>query len=835
VAEGLSRRTPNRARRRIAEGRPQTNCPTGLGLSASFGPIMSLSSDANLSNAERIGEPGSYSPRLWSDSPSHRYGIAVFVTAVAMALHILLTPVLGLTLPYITVYPAIVIVAVRFGFGPAVLSTLLGFAAAEWFLIEPLGTSTLGPSLFIRAAIVLLSGVYIGHVGDKLRISAARAESKATVARLLSGAVEAAANGIAITDRDGRVLWVNAAFTQLTGYSPAEVVGKNPRVLKSGRHAPDVYREMWETILNGKVWRGEIVNKRKEGSLYTEEMTITPIRSGGGAVTHFIAVKQDITARRQAAEALRASERRLNRAEEIAHLGSWELDLPANRLSWSNEAYRIFGLRPQEFGATYEAFLAYVHPDDRAAVDSAYANSIRDGCNHYEIEHRIVRATTGEVRIVHEKCEHFRDETGRIVRSGGMVHDITERKRAEVAIRSQNERLVALHEMVEALLAASDPTAVLGRLQTRLGLHQEADEVVLLVRAAGDAVRLEPDRSRRVSDAAAEVEQMLATEPVNARFTRRMGEGCCGYYPLLVDGRLLGGLAFLRRRGDFDVVSEDFFQTISRNLALALDRARLETELRMHANELEQAVAERTARLEATVAELEHFSYTITHDMRAPLRAIQGFGEVMLEEGCAKCDNPAGREYLRRIAAAARRMDQLIIDALSYSRIVRGDLEMAAVDPNTLIREILESYPQFQEPKAEIRLEGELPAVFGNEAMLTQVFSNLLGNAVKFVEPGVLPVVRISAERGDHVVRIDICDNGIGIPAAMHARVFDMFSRLSHRYEGTGIGLAIVGKAVERMRGRIGLDSEPGRGSRFWVELPPVPIPADGRAPLQAG
>lgn len=128
---------------------------------------------------------------------------------------------------------------------------------------------------------------------------------------------------------------------------------------------------------------------------------------------------------------LRESEQRLNRAQEIAHLGSWELDLVNNQLTWSDEVYRIFGLEPQEFNASYDAFLEAVHPDDRAAVDDAYSSSIRDGKNGYEIEHRIIRHSTGEIRIVHEKCEHIRNESGQIVRSGGMVHDITERKQAE--------------------------------------------------------------------------------------------------------------------------------------------------------------------------------------------------------------------------------------------------------------------------------------------------------------------------------------------------------------------------------------------------------------------
>lgn len=234
---------------------------------------------------------------------------------------------------------------------------------------------------------------------------------------------------------------------------------------------------------------------------------------------------------------------------------------------------------------------------------------------------------------------------------------------------------------------------------------------------------------------------------------------------------------------------------------------------------LEARVLERTAKLQETVHDLETFSYSITHDMRAPLRAMQGFSKMLLESHGAKLD-AEGTEFLNRIANAANRLDLLIRDVLSYSNIVRTELTPAPVDLDALVRDVIRDYPDFQPPKARIHIRDMLPPVMGNEAFLTQCFSNLIGNAVKFVEPGVTPEVEISSSRNGDFVRISIRDNGIGIPAAHQGGIFKLFHRAQNTYPGTGIGLAVVQKAAERMGGRVGLQSEEGKGSTFWLEFP---------------
>lgn len=233
---------------------------------------------------------------------------------------------------------------------------------------------------------------------------------------------------------------------------------------------------------------------------------------------------------------------------------------------------------------------------------------------------------------------------------------------------------------------------------------------------------------------------------------------------------------------------------------------------------LEKLVAERTAKLEELVGELEHFSYTITHDLKAPLRAMKGFAEIATELCGAGVPSEA-REALARISRSAERMECLISDALSYSRVVRQELPLANVDLGALLRGLLDTYPMLQPSKTAIQVEGRLPVVLANEAGLTQCFSNLLGNAVKFVRKGEKPQIRIWAEEREGWARIIVEDKGIGVAKEMLPRVFDMFSRGSPDYEGTGIGLALVRKVTQRMGGRVGVESDVGEGSRFWIEL----------------
>ncbi|MDB6058160.1 MAG: hypothetical protein JWO95_2004, partial [Verrucomicrobiales bacterium] len=219
-------------------------------------------------------------------------------------------------------------------------------------------------------------------------------------------------------------------------------------------------------------------------------------------------------------------------------------------------------------------------------------------------------------------------------------------------------------------------------------------------------------------------------------------------------------------------------------------------QIKQHAHNLENMVAERTAKLQETIGELEAFSYSVSHDMRAPLRAMSRYAEVLLSDAGKKLDS-CEHQYLERIVSNSKRLDALIQDSLTYSRVSQAELELTRIDLAPLINGIIEQYPTLQSDKADVICKTPLLPVLAHDASLTQCLSNLIANAVKFVEPGARSHVSIWTEPVDSDVRICVRDNGIGVAPEDQQRIFGMFARIhsDKLYEGTGIGLAIVRKA----------------------------------------
>jgi signal transduction histidine kinase len=328
---------------------------------------------------------------------------------------------------------------------------------------------------------------------------------------------------------------------------------------------------------------------------------------------------------------------------------------------------------------------------------------------------------------------------------------------------------------------------------------------------------------------------------------------------LLVSDRLIGTLTFATRNRDtFNAAELELMATVSQYVAVALDRAitdaalrKAQHELSDHAQELETKVRERTAKLQDTIVQLESFSYTVAHDLRAPIRALKSYAQLLLEETTA--DFPEnGRLYLSRIERAANRLDAITRDLLQFSTISRQDVQLTTVDVAELIQDIQLLRPPLQDDVLVV--ERPLHSVRAHRTLLQHCLSNLLDNAVKFVQPGTKPRVVIRSElvngkmsspyrppstfnlagvpqplvaadlpvlESEPHVRIWVEDNGIGIAPESYEKIFGIFERLNapDKYEGTGIGLAIVARAMQRMGGACGVESGTSHGSSFWLEL----------------
>ena len=443
-------------------------------------------------------------------------------------------------------------------------------------------------------------------------------------------------------------------------------------------------------------------------------------------------------------------------------------------------------------------------------------------------------------------------------------------RESEAALRRSAQRLADLHQIDRSILQAQSLEvlihAALSRLRKLVPYEQafvalfnfETATAQVVARIGNGESNLPEGTTMPIEDfVPSEVLQQITHDvesvPVIEScppIVERLPDGesrSCLTVPLRVEDNLIGELSFMGNQvAGFAPENQQIFQEVAAQLAIAIQQSKLRQQLQDYAAELEQRVADRTKELQEVNAELEAFSYSVSHDLRAPLRTLQGFTQALLEDYGDQLD-PIGQDYTRYIAQAAVSMDTLISDLLAYSRLSRADIQIQPIDLSTVMAEVLRQLNvELRELQALVTVEESLPQVMAHRRTLVQVLTNLLTNGIKFVKPEVQPQLRVWAEepgsresgvgnrdRTDdsplptphslpNWVRLWVEDNGIGIAPEYQDRIFRVFERLHgvETYPGTGIGLAIVRKGIERMGGRVGVVSQPDKGSRFWIELP---------------
>lgn len=495
--------------------------------------------------------------------------------------------------------------------------------------------------------------------------------------------------------------------------------------------------------------------------------------------------------------------------------------------SWNNAAERIFGYTAKEIVGRSITVLI---PPDRQHEEPRILARLRRGerIDHYQT----VRCRKDGAHVnVSITVSPIRDDAGNIVGASKIARDITEQKRVE--LRQQvlfdfacvANRPVGLPEIFEAALTTICSTQNCDRASILLydaegvmrfrawrGLSEEYRRAVEghspwnRNDSAPKAVCVDDVSKANVDD---HLRSVVAQEGIQA----------LAFLPITYEGRLVGKfMIYYDAPHHFRPEELRPTQTIINQVAFAIERQKT-------GEILERTVNERTASLREAIAQMEEFSYSVSHDLRAPVRAMQCYAEVLLEDYGDKLDENA-RKYLGRIINGGVRMDRLIQDILTYSRMSRREMELRPIAVDKVTREIVRQYLDMHPSQADVQVEGKLPSVIGHEPSFVQAISNLLHNALKFVPPGATPRIRIHSEQLNGDVRLWIEDNGIGIKPEYQHRLFSVFERIhpEKNYEGTGIGLAIVRKAVERMGGKVGVESDGVNGSRFWIQLPAASI-----------
>jgi PAS domain S-box-containing protein len=757
---------------------------------------------------------------------------------------------------------------------------------------------------------------------------------------LLATAIEQALETVVVTDRQGKIQYANPAFTRTTGYTHEEALGQNPRILKSGQHDAKFYQELWATLTAGKLWHGEFTNRRKDGTLYVEEATLAPVRNAAGEITNYIAIKSDITARKQVEKAQREGEMMLRFFVQFAPAAIAMLDQEMRYIEVSRRWMADYHLPDRDIRGLshYEVF-----PEVPERWKEIHRRCLAGGVERCE-EDPFPRQD-GEIDWVRWEVRPWRRFDDSI---GGIIifsEVITERVRAEEALRESESRERARAAEFEALMDAApvgifrsdDPEcrsmsgnqAAYDLLRRPRGSNlsksgpegerpvnfralQGGREIPLLdlpmqkaaatgqtvrnsemdfvfddgvtVNVQGDAVPLldESGRPRGAIGTFADiterkrVEKALAESELRYRQLFERSESALAVYEMIFDAqgkprdfryvnvnpafeRITGRVAeriLGRTAREITPEIEDYWIQLFGRVAATgepatfehyaqhlerfyagsaytprphqvavtfmdvTERKQAEEQLRLLNLELEQRVRERTAALEMANRELEAFAHSVSHDLRAPLRGIDGWSLALLED-CGDRLDAQGKEYLDRVRSEAQRMGRLIDDILNLSRVTRGEMVSREVDLSQLAETVAARLHETHRERAiEFTVSPGLKCT-GDARLLEVALTNLFDNAVKFTAPRAIARVEFGKTESEGHPCYFVRDNGVGFDMAYARMLFAPFQRL-HRtseFPGTGIGLATVQRVIHRHGGRIWAEAQVGKGAIFYFSL----------------
>ncbi|MEW6577941.1 MAG: PAS domain S-box protein [Chloroflexota bacterium] len=651
--------------------------------------------------------------------------------------------------------------------------------------------------------------------------------------RKLSSAVEQSPSVVMITDVDGTIEYVNPRFTAVTGYTASEAIGQRPSLLKSGHTTTAEYEELWETITAGGEWRGEFLNKKKSGELYWELATILPIRDSGGRITHFLGVKEDITARKRAEQALQeslfrtqilynASHSLLATAQSVPELLQAVVDSVAAALyadcvmlvMLDRDARTILHCVRGGPGTTnnaeptldelWDGLSGWVLREGRPALSPKEEPDPRESP---AAQQQRLESGCGDIIVV---PMHFHD---------GNVGTLT-------ATNLPGGRSFTHQDLELTMALANQSIIAIDNARLVDSLRQSEEKFSHAFRASPDAMIINTLDDGRFID-------------VNDSFLNIVG-----YERDEVMGRTISEIDIWPDPDKRDAfLTQVAAQGAAHNLEVAFRRKSGEIGVALLSAEVVELDGERclltiakdiTERIQAAqerellIQELDAFARTVAHDLKGPLSPILGYADMLLSDSGTFSDE-ARRAFVQIIADSAKRMGNIIDELLLLARMRQGEVQARPLNMASIVDDALSRLDYMvKEYDAEVVVTDAWPPALGYGAWVAEVWVNYISNALK--HGGRPPRIELGADvLPDGTSRFWVRDNGEGLSPEQQAQLFTPFTQLrAIHVEGHGLGLSIVRRIVEKLSGEAGVESAPGQGSLFYFTLPPV-LPGDAQ------
>ena len=600
---------------------------------------------------------------------------------------------------------------------------------------------------------------------------------------------------VTTTDARGKITYVNDKFCTISKYSREELLGQDHRIINSGHHPKEFIRNLWTTITQDRVWHGEIKNKAKDGSFYWVDATIVPFLDEQGKPRQYVAIRTDITARKRAEETLGASEVRYRRLFEAARDGILILDAETGMVVDVNPfLVELLGYSREVFLGKKVWELGFFK--DILANQDNFTELQQKGYVRYE--DKPLETSDGRRVEVEFVSNVYQANHRKVIQCN--IRDITERKRVEETLGASEVRYRRLFE------AARDGILILEADTGRI-----SDVNPFLLEMLGFS------HGEMVGKSIWEISPFKDIVSNKAKFVQLQQQGYLRYENLPLETR--DG-----RRIAVDFVSNVYQagdkKVIQCNIRDITERKHAQDKTRRLNVELEERVVARTVELATANRELEAFCYSVSHDLRAPLRGLDGFSQALLEDYGDKLGGD-GKNLLQRIRAGSQRMGQLIDDLLNLSRVSRGELHREPVDLSGIASDVVGELCGLDPHRhVALRIAADLKAN-GDPQLLRVMLENLLGNAWKYTSKRSQATIEFGLSRDNGHSSFFIRDDGVGFDMQYVDKLFTPFQRLHsmNEFPGTGVGLATVQRIVHRHGGRVWAEAEVNKGATFHFTL----------------